>query len=155
MRGSHRLSSGTLRSQPGVVPSRGGPGLKAGTTSLRWLLRLYWPSPLRNHDRDEDPGPEGRPVRGEQLPVPLVGSLLGGRAQRDGNVHLLARPNAGEQGRTFIEPIQAPERRAARTRHAITGEEREPISHVPGARAAVADTPGLAEDRSGVEGRAG
>src|SRR3990172_7189343 len=106
---------------------------------------------LGNPDLHKRRGPEGRPVRGEQLPLPLVGTLLGGRDQRDGQLDLLAGPNGWEQGRTLRVPIHGPERRAARPGHAIAGEEREPIPRVPSARAAVADPPNLAEDRSGFE----
>src|SRR3972149_9444925 len=37
---------------------------------------------LGNPDLHKRRGPEGRPVRGEQLPLPLAASLLGGRDQR-------------------------------------------------------------------------
>src|SRR3989304_8303169 len=99
---------------------------------------------LGNPDLHKRRGPEGRPVRGEQLPLPLVGTPLGGGDQRDGHLDLLTGANAWEQGNTLREPIQAPERRAARAGHAIAGEEREPIPRVPSASAAVARSPNLA-----------
>ena len=51
---------------------------------------------LGNLDLHERHSSEGRPVRGEQLPLSPVGSLLGGRDQRDGQLDLLAGPNGWE-----------------------------------------------------------